>query len=88
MKEQLELGMVPKVFLKKNLIPLHPLTIFEIEAYYQNEQRFNRVFSRDNLPNTIKNGAYVINLDEYCDIGTHWVALYVNDKTVTYFDSF
>ena len=44
--------------------------------------------SRDNLPDTIKNGAYVINLDEYRDIGTHWVALYVNNKTVTYFDSF
>ena len=30
----------------------------------------------------------MINLDEYHDIGTHWVALYVNNKTVTYFDSF
>ena len=59
-----------------------------MQEYYQNEPRFNRVFSRDNLPNTIKNGAYVINLDEYRDIGTHWVALYVNNKTVTYFDSF
>ena len=66
----------------------HPLTNFEIQAYYQNEPRFNWVFSRDNLPNTIKNGAYVINLDEYHDIGTHWVALYVNNKTATYFDSF
>ena len=37
---------------------------------------FNGVFSRDNLPNIIKNGAYVINLDEYHDIGTHWVAMY------------
>ena len=36
----------------------------------------------------IKNGAYVINLDEYRDIGTHWVALYVNNKTIIYFDSF
>ena len=49
---------------------------------------FNGVFSRDNLPNTIKNGAYVINLDEYHDIGTHWVALYINNKIITYFDSF
>ena len=40
------------------------------------------------MPNKIKNGAYVINLDEYHDIGTHWIALYVNNKTVTYFDSF
>ena len=66
----------------------HPLTNFEIQEYYQNEPRFNAVFSRDNLPNTIKNGAYVINLDQYRDIGTHWVALYVHNKTVTYFDSF
>ena len=38
--------------------------------------------------NNIKDGAYVINLDEYHDIETHWVALYVNNKTTTYFDSF
>ena len=66
----------------------HPLTNFEIQEYYQNEPRFNGVFSRDNVPNTIKNGAYVINLDEYHDIGTHWVALYVNNRIVIYFDSF
>ena len=57
--------------------------------YYQNEPRFNGVYSRDNLSDKIKkNGAYVVNLDEYSDIGTHWVALHVNDKTATYFDSF
>ena len=66
----------------------HPLKNFEMQEYYQNEPRFNGVFSRDNLPNTIKNGAYVINLDEYHDIGTHWVALYVTNKTIIYFDSF
>ena len=69
-------------------LPPHPLTNFEIQEYYQNDPRFNGVFSRDNLPNIIKNGAYVINLDEYYDIGTHWVALYVNNKILTYFDSF
>ena len=42
--------------------------------YYENESRFNGVYSRDNLPIKIKRGAYVINLDEYSDIGTHWVA--------------
>ena len=68
--------------------PPHPLTNFEIQKYYQNEPRFNGVFSRDNLPNSIKNGAYVISLDGYYDIGTHWVALYVNNKTIKYFDSF
>ena len=69
-------------------LPAHPLINFEIQEYYQNEPRFNGVFSRDNLSNTIKNGAYVINLDEYHDIGTHWTALYVNNKIVAYFDSF
>ena len=60
----------------------------EIQECYQNEPRFNGGFSRDNLPNSIENVAYVINLDKYHDIGTHWVALYVNNKTITYFDSF
>ena len=73
----------------------HPLTNFETQKYYQNdaqwrskdETRFNGVYSRDNL-SKIKDGAYVINLDEYSDIGTHWVALYVLNNDVTYFDSF
>ena len=54
----------------------------------QDEPRFNGIFSRDNLPNTIKNSAYVSNLDEYLDIGTQLVALYVNNKTIIYFDTF
>ena len=68
------------------MIPPHPLTNFEIQTYY--EPRFNGVYSRDNLPDKTKDGAYAINLDEYSDIETHWIALYVNNKTVTYFDSF
>ena len=66
----------------------HSLTNFEIQKYYQNKPKFNGVFSRDNLPDKIKDGAYKINLDEYSDIGTHWVALYLNNTNVTYFDSF
>ena len=58
----------------------HPLTNFEIQEYYKNEPRFNDVYSRDNLPKTIKNEAYVINLDEYEDVDTHWIALYVKKK--------
>ena len=69
-------------------LPPHPLTNFELQEYYQNELRLNEVFSRDNLAPTVKNSAYVINLDEYLGIGIHWVALYVNNKTITYFDSF
>ena len=70
------------------LIPPHPLTSFEIQKYYQNEPRFNKVYSRDNLPDKINNGAYVINLHEFFDIGTHWIALYAFNDNVTYFDSF
>ena len=66
----------------------HPLINFEIMKYFENEPRFNGVYSRDNLPNKIKGGAYVINLDEYSDIGTHWIALYVKNNDITYFDSF
>ena len=47
---------------------------FEILRYYENESNFNGVYSIDNLPNKIKDEAYVINLDEYSDIGTHWIA--------------
>ena len=66
----------------------HPLTNFEISEYYKNEPKFNGVYSRDNLPKTIKKGAYVINLDEYTDIGTYWIALFVKPKYTVYFDSF
>ena len=36
----------------------------------------------------IKDGAYVINLDEYADVGTHWIALFCNRSEIVYFDSF
>ena len=69
-------------------MPPHPLTHFEIREYYENEPGFNGVFSRDNLPKTIKNGAYVINLGEHVDVATHWIALYAKNNEVIYFDSF
>ena len=68
-------------------MPPHSLTNFEIQKYYQNEPRFNGIYSRDNIPK-VKDGAYVVNLDEYTDIGTHWVALYIHNNDATYFDSF
>ena len=78
-----------KEFRKKNsLLPFHPLTNFEINKYYKNEPRFNGVYSINNLPKTIKKGVYVINLDEYENMGTHWVALFVKPKYAVYFDSF
>ena len=74
--------------LKKALIPPHPLTNFKTQKYYQNETRFNGVYSRDSLPKKIKNGAYEINLDECADVGTHWIALYVKNNEATFFDTF
>ena len=74
-------GYGSKRSLSKNifLIPPHPFTNFEIQMYYQNEPKFNGVYSRHNLPDKIKDGAYVINLYEYSDIGTHWIA-HVHNK--------
>ena len=69
-------------------MPLHPFSNFEIKKYYQNEPRFNGVFSRDNLPKKIKDGAYVINLDEYADVGTHQIALFCKRSDIVYFDNF
>ena len=65
----------------------HLLTNFEIQKYYKKEPKFNGVYSRNNLPE-IKDGAYVINLDEYKSIETHWIALYVKGNNVMHFDSF
>ena len=60
----------------------------EISEYYKNEPRFNGVYSRNKLPNKIKKGAYVINLDEYENTGTHWVSLFVKVNKFIYFYSF
>ena len=69
-------------------MPPHPLTNIEIQKYYQNEPRFNVVFSRDNLPKKIKDGTYVINLDKYADVGTYWIALFCKGSEVVYLDNF
>ena len=68
-------------------MPPHCLTNLEIQKYYQNEPKFNSIHSRNNLPK-IKDGVYVINLDEFKSIGSHWIDLYVNGNNKIYFDSF
>ena len=57
------------------------------KKYYQNEPKFNGIYSRNSL-SEIKNGVYIINLDEYESLRTHWIALNANAENVTYFDSF
>ena len=51
-------------------MPPHPLTNFEIRKYYQNEPKFNGVYSINNF-SEIKDGTYIINLNEHESIGTH-----------------
>ena len=51
----------------------HPLTNFELQKYYQNKSTFNVVYSRNNL-SLIKNGAYIVTLDEYESVGIYWIA--------------
>ena len=53
-----------------------------------NKPRFNGAYSRNNVPKKIKDGAYVINFDEYADVGIHWIALFCNRSEIVYFDSF
>ena len=66
-------------------MPPYPLTNFKIQKY-QNESKFNGVYSGNNL-SKIKDRAYITNL-EYESVGTHWIALHVNVNNVAYFDSF
>ena len=68
-------------------MPPHPITNFEIQKYYQNKPKFNGVCSKNNLPK-IKDGTYVVYLDEYESIEIHWIALHSNNNNATYFDSF
>ena len=68
-------------------MPPHPVTNFEIQRYYQNESKFNDVYSRNNLFK-INYETYIIDLDEYKSIENNWKALYMNAENVTYFDSF
>ena len=43
------------------LMPPHLLTNLEIQKYYQKKRSLNGIYSRDDLPNTIKDGEYVKN---------------------------
>ena len=70
------------------LIPLHLLTNFEIQKCYQNEPRFKGVYSKNKLPKKIKDGPYIINLDEYAEVGRHWIALCCRRSETVYFNSF
>ena len=61
----------------------HPLANFAIQKNYQKEPRFNCGFLRNNLPK-IKDGAYVVNLDEYKSVGSHQITLHANGFNVIF----
>ena len=69
-------------------MPPHPLTIFEIRKYYQNELRFNVFILEIICLKKIKDGAYVIKLDEYADLGIHWITLFCKRNEIVCFESF
>ena len=58
-----------------------------MQKYYKHQPKFNSVYSRNNFPQ-IKDGAYVVNLNDYESIRTHWIALYTNANNLAYFNSF
>ena len=68
-------------------MPPHPLTNFEIQKYYKNEPRFNGIFL-EIIYLKKKHGAYIINLDEYSNVGKHWIALFCKKNEIIYFDTF
>ena len=68
-------------------MPPYPLTNFEIKKYYQNKRKINGVCPRNNLPK-IKDGAHVINLDDFRSMGNHWITQYVNGNNTLYFEKF
>ena len=68
-------------------MPPPPLTNFEIQKYFQNEPKFDSVYSRNNL-SKIKDGTNVINFDKYKPIATHRIVLYVNANNTVYFGCF
>ena len=49
----------------------------------------NGVFAKDQIKKPLKDGFYIINLDNSDGKGTHWTALYkINDAFSLYWDSF
>ena len=54
--------------------------LWNTKVLYQNEPKFKGVYSRNNLADTVKDGAYVVIFDGYKSIGINWIALSVNDN--------
>ena len=66
----------------------NPLTNFEIQKYYKKEPRFNGAYSRNNLPEKVKDGTYILNPLMKMQTLINWIALFCNRSEIVYFDSF
>ena len=62
------------------------LTNIEITNYFNYGTRFNAVFPQTNLPK-IKDGTYVIKIDDKNSKGTHWVSLFIDRNLAVYFSN-
>ena len=51
-------------------------------------KKFNGIFFRKSLPEKIKDGDYIINHDEYANVGIDWIALFCSRNEIVCFDSF
>lgn len=72
--------------LSKGRLP--PLYSDEIEDYFRNQPLFSGVIASDQidtLPNVIPQG-FIMNLDTSDQDGSHWVAVYINNDSIEYFD--
>ena len=69
-------------------MPIHPLSNFDFDSYYSGNRFYGGTFSRDNLPATIDDKFYIINLETRFESGSHWVMVYNVEMTCYYFDSF
>ena len=58
------------------LVSLYPLKKIEITNHFSYKPRFNGVFSTNNLPR-VKDGSYVINLNDRNSKETHWISLFI-----------
>ena len=66
------------------------LSNFDLEnlaKYYK--LHINDVCMKDELPNTVQDGCYIINMQSSSKgTGTHWIALFIIRENAYYFDSF
>jgi hypothetical protein len=60
----------------------------ELDNILKNVKQFNGVYMKDEIPKDLKDGFYIINLDDSKNDGTHWCVFYKNPTINVYFDSY